>query len=146
MVMVIKEQLTSLSFHVNQPSHSRNKAISNFDLEIWMSRSWVWSKFNPISNWFAFVLIHVNQITNPEILLFWNLTLKNPRSRSWVRSKIKVHKIYTASNRCTSFSFHIKRTNRRDVQLEYFLKSPPTLPPHTHTYTQKSLQQNFSKI
>ena len=29
-----------------------------------------------VSNWFAFFLCHINQITIPEIQLFWNLTLK----------------------------------------------------------------------
>ena len=43
-----------------------------------------------VSNWFAFFLFHINQITIPQIQLFWNLTLKNQRSRSWVRSKVKI--------------------------------------------------------
>ena len=41
-------------------------------------------------NDFFFLLFHINQITIPEIQLFWNVTLKNQRSRSWVRSKVKV--------------------------------------------------------
>ena len=45
---------------------------------------------SPVSNWFAFFLFHINQLTIPQIQLFWNLTLKNQRSRSWVRSKLKV--------------------------------------------------------
>ena len=45
---------------------------------------------SPVSNWFAFFLFHINQITIPEIQLFWNLTLKNRRSRLWVSSKVKV--------------------------------------------------------
>ena len=45
---------------------------------------------SPVSNWFAFFLFHINQITIPEIQLFWKMTLKNQRSRSWVRSKVKV--------------------------------------------------------
>ena len=40
----MNDWLTSLSFHVNQPSYSLNKASSNFDLETSRSRSWVWSK------------------------------------------------------------------------------------------------------
>ena len=40
----------SLSFHVNQPSHSSNKAISNFDLETTRSRSWLWSKGKTIQS------------------------------------------------------------------------------------------------
>ena len=45
---------------------------------------------SPVSNWFVFFLLHINQITIPDIRLFWNLTLKSQRSRSWVRSKVKV--------------------------------------------------------
>ena len=45
---------------------------------------------SPVCNWFAFFLFHINQITIPEIPLFWNWTLKNQRSRSWVRSKVEV--------------------------------------------------------
>ena len=40
----MNDWLTSLSFHVNQPSYSSNKASSNFDHETSRSRSWVWSK------------------------------------------------------------------------------------------------------
>ena len=38
-------QLTSLSFHVNWPSHSWDTAFSKFDLENEGSRSWVRSQF-----------------------------------------------------------------------------------------------------
>ena len=38
-------RLTSLSLHVNRPSHSCDTAISKFDVEKWRSRSWVRSKF-----------------------------------------------------------------------------------------------------
>ena len=37
--MVMNDQLASISFHVNQPSRSWNKAISNFDRETSRSRS-----------------------------------------------------------------------------------------------------------
>ena len=45
---------------------------------------------SPVSISFAFFLFRINQITIPEIQLFWNLTLKNQGSMSWVRSKVKV--------------------------------------------------------
>ena len=84
--MVVNDQLASLLFHVNQrPSNSSNKTISNFDLETSRSRSWVRSEdhtVSPVSDWFAFFLFHINQITIPGIQLFWNLTLK--------KSKVKV--------------------------------------------------------
>ena len=38
-------RLTSLSFHVNRPSHSWDTAFSKFDLENHESRSWVTSQF-----------------------------------------------------------------------------------------------------
>ena len=36
--------------HSDQPSHSSNKAISNFDLETTRSRSWLWSKCKTIQS------------------------------------------------------------------------------------------------
>ena len=47
-IMVINGWLTSFSFHVNRPSHSWDKAISNSDLGTPKWRSWVWSKGNVI--------------------------------------------------------------------------------------------------
>ena len=93
-IMVMNGWLTSFSFHVNRPSHSWDKAISDSDLEISTpgSRSWVWSKCKVIQS----AQYHINSLcfhfrpTIPEIELFRNLTLKHPRSRSWVRSKFKV--------------------------------------------------------
>ena len=96
-IMVMNGWLTSFSFHVNRPSHSWDKDISDFNLEISTpgSRSWVWWKGKMIQS----AQYHINSLgfhytsitpTIPEIELFWNLTLKHPRSRSWVRSKVKV--------------------------------------------------------
>ena len=96
-IMVMNGWLTSFSFHVNRPSHSWDKAISDFDLEISTpgSRSWVWSKGKVIQS----AQYHINSLhfhltsirpTIPEIELFRNLTLIHPRSRSWMRSKVKV--------------------------------------------------------
>ena len=96
-IMVMNGWLTSFSFHVNCPSHSWDKAISDFDLKISTpgSRSWVWSKGKIIQ----LAQYHIHSLrfhftsirpTIPEIELFRNLTLKYPRSRSWVRSKVKV--------------------------------------------------------
>ena len=51
-IMVMNWWLTSFSFHVNQQSHSWDKAISDSDLEISTprSRSWVWSKGKDIQS------------------------------------------------------------------------------------------------
>ena len=94
-IMVINGWLTSFSFHVNRPSHSWDKAISNFDLETPWSRSWVWSKGKVIQlaqyliNLLPFYFTSITPAI-PEIQLFRNLTLKHPRSRLWARSKVKV--------------------------------------------------------
>ena len=96
-IMVMNGWLTTFSFHVNRPSHSSDKAISDSDLEITTpgSKSWVWSKGKVIQS----AQYHINTLcfhftsirpTIPEIELFRNLTFKHPRSRSWVRSKFKV--------------------------------------------------------
>ena len=96
-IMVMNGWLTSFSFHVNRPSHSWDKAISDSDLEISTprSRSCVWSKSKVIQS----AQYHINSLrfhftstrpTIPEIELFQNLTLKHPRSRLWVKSKVKV--------------------------------------------------------
>ena len=70
-------RLTPLSFHVNRPSHSWDKAISNFELETSRSRSWVWSKRKVIQS--AQYLtnslpIYFKSIrrTIPEIQLQWH--------------------------------------------------------------------------
>ena len=74
-IMVMNRWLTSLSFHVNQPSHSWDKAISKFDLETSRSRSWVWSKGKVIQS--AQYLINLIPFhftirpTIPEMQLFW---------------------------------------------------------------------------
>ena len=96
-IMVMNGWFTSFLFHVNRPSHSWEKAISDSDLEMSTprSRSWVLSKgkvtqsaqYHIYSPRFHFKSIRP---TIPEIKLFRNLTLKHPRSRSWVRSKVKV--------------------------------------------------------
>ena len=74
-------RLTSLSFHVNWPSHSWDKAISKFDLENQGSRSWMRSQFkvtmwvwHPIDS-HPFCSMSISPPI-PEIQHFQNLTLK----------------------------------------------------------------------
>ena len=94
-IMVMNGWLTSFSSIVNRPPHFWDKAISDSDLEIPRSRSWVWSKGKVIQS----AQYHISSLpfnfisirpTIPEIELFRNLTLKHPWSRSWVRSKVNV--------------------------------------------------------
>ena len=74
-------QLTSLSFQVNQPSHSWDTAFSKFDLENPRSRSWVrrmlivttWVQHSIDSHLFSSMSIDQ---PIPEIQHFQNLTLK----------------------------------------------------------------------
>ena len=42
-IMIMNGWLTPFSFHVNRPPHSWEKSISDIDLEIPRSMSWVWS-------------------------------------------------------------------------------------------------------
>ena len=92
---VMNGWLTSFSFHVNRPSHSWYKAISDSDLETPRSSSWVWSKGTVIQsaqcpiNSLPFHFTSIRSTTH-EIQLFCNLTLKHPRTRSWVRSNVKI--------------------------------------------------------
>ena len=58
---------------------------------------------SPVSNWFAFFLFPINQITIPEIQLFWKLTLKNQRSMLWESSKVKVTWFYSERPRGAGF-------------------------------------------
>ena len=80
-VDVTSYRLTSLSFHVNRPSHSWDTTFSKFDLENPRSRSWVrwplkvtaWVQHSIDSHPFNSMPIG-HPI--PEIWLFQNLTLK----------------------------------------------------------------------
>ena len=80
-VGVTSYRLTSLSFHVNRPSHSWDTAFSKFDLENPRSRSWVRGKLK-VTTWVQHSIdshpFHPMSIDHPipEIRLFQNLTLK----------------------------------------------------------------------
>ena len=149
-IMVMNGWLTYFSSYVYRPSHSWDKAISDFNLEISTpgSRSWVWSKGKVIQS----TLYHIDSLCshctsirpiNHEIKLFPNLTLKHPRSRSWVRSSSHI----VPSIKPMQFIF----VSHQSVQpfLRYGLNS---VWPWKNTSElkkkcqNKSFQQNFSKI
>ena len=73
-------QLTSLSFHVNRPSHSWDTAFSKFDLENARPRSWVrWIlKATCVQHYIDSDPFCSMSICHPipEIRLFQNLTMK----------------------------------------------------------------------
>ena len=80
-VSLTSYRLTSLSFHVNQPSHSWDTAISEFDVENSRSRSWVRSKLKVTTWGLHSVDSHPFRSMSlghpiPELWLFENLTLK----------------------------------------------------------------------
>ena len=94
-VGVTSYRLTSFSFHVNWPSHSRDTAFSKFYLENPRSRSWVrWKSHNlgPTFYRLASLSFHVNRPSHSWNMTFSIFYLENPRSRSWLRSKPKVTK------------------------------------------------------
>ena len=80
-VGVTSNRLTSLSFHVDWPSHSWDTAFSKFDLENQGSRSWVRSHFKVTMRVLHAIDSHPfcsMSIGHPirELWLFQNLTLK----------------------------------------------------------------------
>ena len=87
-VGVTSYRLTSLSFHVNRPSHSWDTAFSKFDLENPRSRSWVRGKLK-VTTWVQyFIDSHLFNSMSighpiPEIWLFQNLTLKIEGQGHW---------------------------------------------------------------
>ena len=62
-IMVLNGWLTSFSFHVNQPPHSWDKAISDSGLETSRSRSWLWAKGKAIQS-VHIILTHYLFISN----------------------------------------------------------------------------------
>ena len=80
-VSLTSYRLTSLSFHVNRPSHSWDTAISKFDVGNSRSRSWVRSKLKVTTSGLHSVDSHPFRSMSlghpiPELWLFENLTLK----------------------------------------------------------------------
>ena len=109
-IMVLNGWLTSFSFHVNQPPHSGDKAISDSDLET--------PKVKVMG-----VVKGQGHTVGPESYLFisnqsdqqflrysyfeiwpWNI---QDQGHEWGHG----HILYPTCNRCTSFLFHINRTN-----------------------------------
>ena len=106
-------RLTSLSFHVNQPSHSWDKSFSKFDLENSRSRSWKrwtlkvtsWVQYSIDSHPFRSMSIghHIHKIR-----LFQYLTLKiQGQGHEW--RNVESHKMSPTFYRFTSLSFHVNR-------------------------------------
>ena len=148
-IMVMNGWLTSFSFHVNRPSHSWDKAISDSDLDIstprW--RSWVWSKGKVIQSaqyHIKSLRLHSHQSDQNFLresyfeIWPWNIQGQGyewgQRSRSHIVPSIQ-------PNQCTSFSFHINPTNHSwdMAKIVFVLES-------THPKFLKKICQNESFI
>ena len=68
MLMVINNQLTSLTFHVNWPFYSWDKTVSNLDLENPKPRSWVIVGPSLQMIWFLFISYQLDQ----RFLRYWH--------------------------------------------------------------------------
>ena len=107
-VGITSYRLTSLSFHVNWPSHSWDTAFSKFDLENQGSRSWLRSQFkslngsNILSTHIPFVPCQLGiPFLSYDFFKIW----------PW-KSKVKVmgevsHNVGLASYRLTSLLYHV---------------------------------------
>ena len=102
-------RLISLLFHIDQPCHSWDTAISKFDIENSRSRSWVkvitWVQHSVDSHPFRSMSIGRPV---PELWLFQNLTLKIKGQGHWWGHS---HKVGLTSYRLTSLSFHVNLTS-----------------------------------
>ena len=153
-IMVMNEWFTYFSFHVNRPSHSWDKAISDFDLVISTpgSRSWVWSKGKVIQSAQYHISpfhFHFTSIrpTIPEIELFKKLDLETSKVKVMSEVKGQGHILYPASKQYTSFLFHIHQTNHSWDMAKIVFDLEKTHPNFSKKIFQnKSFQQSFSKI
>ena len=110
---VTSYRLTSLSFHVDRPSHSSDTAFSKFDLENQGSTSWVRSHFK--SQWGSNILsTHIPFVPCQSGIPFVSYDF----FKIWPwKSKVKVmgevtvqsHNVGLASYQLTSFSFHVNQ-------------------------------------
>ena len=99
-------RLISLSFHVHQPSHSWDTAISKFDLGNPRLRSLVRLKFK-VTKWIKLLIdsrpfcstLYVNQPPYSQDMAFQNLTLKIQGQGHSSRSQWVQHPIH-------SYNFH----------------------------------------
>ena len=98
-------RLTSLSFHVNQPSHSWDTAFSKFDLENQVSRSWVRSQFDILSTHIPFFPCQSGiPFLSYDFFKIWPC-----KSKVKVMGEVTVqsHNVGLASYRLASLSFHV---------------------------------------
>ena len=110
-IMVINDQLMSLSFHVNQPYDSWFKAISNFGLKFKVKVMDVvigTGHINgPVSiNLLPFGFTSIRLTTIPDMELFW----KKGQCYGWGQ-RLGWHNWPNIQFRCSSILFQVNRTN-----------------------------------
>ena len=113
---VMNDLFTTLLFHVNWPSHSWDKAISNADLENSRSRSWVWSKgrVSPVSSTdFASFSFHINQTKTSWDTAIPKFDLEKSKVKVISEVKGQGHVVDSVSNQCTSISFLSCQSDQR---------------------------------
>ena len=131
-VGVTSYQLTSLSFHVNRPSHSWDTAYSKFDLENPRARSWVrwmlkvttWVHHSIDSHPFCSMSIG-HPITEIRLFKIWPW-----KSKVKVMSEVNIesHNMGPSFYRLTSLLFHVNRLShswdeRERLSLSAFLRT-----------------------
>ena len=119
-------RLTSLSFHVNRPSHSWVTTFSKFDLENQRSRSWVrWhsSKWQCGSSILSTHILFVPCQSALPILRYSTFKIWPWKSRVKVMGEVTVQSdnVGLTSYRLTSLSFHVDRPSHSwDTALSKF--------------------------
>ena len=142
--------LTSLLYHVNRSFYSWDKTISNSDLEIWRSRSWVWSTGKVIrSDQYLIdsLIVHFKSIKPiiHEIWPFRNWTLKiQDQGHTWGQ-RPRSHAIPSIQP-MHFFSFYINRTNHSWDMSKRVLDPQKHIRIFLEKISQKTFRQNVSNI
>ena len=103
-------QLTSLSFHVNRPSHPWHTAFSKFDLENQGSRSWVTIQSHNVgltSYRLTSLLFHVNRPSHSSVMTFFKIWPWNSKVKVMGEVTVQSHNVGLTSYRLTSLLFHV---------------------------------------
>ena len=124
-ILVMNRQLTPLSIHVYWPSHSWDKATSNF----------------------ASFLFLINQTNNSWGTAVSKCNIEKFKVKVMGEFKGRGHTNHPVSNQCTSFSLHINWTNHSwDMANKVLDLEKTNRKLKKKNITKKSYQQNFSQI
>ena len=148
-IMVMKGWLTSFSFHVNRPSHSRDKAISDTRVKVKVMGvvKGQGHTIGPVSYKLTSFSFHINQTNNSWDRAISKFDLETSKVKVMSEVKGQGHILYPVTNRCTSFLFHIYLTNHSWDVTKIVFDLEKTHPNFLKKICQnKSFQQNFSTI